>query len=216
MKAIISTLILVLTATFASAQFTMKVKVGSTNPNQTQDSLTFTDNGNSQTSTLYVLRGEVDTLKFNAVQDETLNSVKIWNNAGQQYINSDVEQNRAIISIGILPAGEYAIYLDYGTMLQMQCKLIVEDGFLGINEVSKEDVQLSVFPNPVVDYVTVRFTTENNDVPVNVYTLGGQLVYTDASNRFAGANDVTVDFGSFNAGIYLVKVGGSTFKVIKN
>jgi Secretion system C-terminal sorting domain len=215
MKAIITTLILIFVSTFVNAQFTMKVKVGSTNQTQTQDSLTFTDNGNGQTSTLTVLRGEIDTLKFNPVQDEILVSVSIHDNGGQQYINTDVDQNQAIVSIGSLPAGNYAIYLNYG-WFQMQCNLVIEAGYLGINEASKEDVQLNVFPNPVVDYVTVRFNTENNDVPVNVYTIGGQLVYTDAANRYAGANDVTVDFSGFNTGIYLVKVGGSTFKVIKN
>jgi hypothetical protein len=66
---------------------------------------------------------------------------------------------------------------------------------------------LFVYPNPAGDVLTVG---ANNDLPlqrVEIYTLSGTLVLV--------SNETTINIGHLPTGIYVVKAGGKSAKVVK-
>jgi len=218
MKAIIATLILTLISTFTSAQTFEATFVDGTEYSNSSNIIDVYDSYTGL-DTFFVYSHS--TYQF--FYEETSLGTSLYTISGSSVFSYDDTNTTDFITtieidFSLVPVdSSYILDFQFPGNGNLRCVIkVIDDTNLGINETFKEDVQLSVFPNPVVDYVTVRFNTENNDVPVYVYTLGGQLVYTDNASRYTGANVVTVDFSSFNTGIYLVKVGGSTFKVIKN
>ena len=71
-----------------------------------------------------------------------------------------------------------------------------------------EITAVSLFPNPVKDKLTVSVVQE--DV-ISIYNLNGQLNFHDKLNR--GIN--TLDLSDIAAGIYIARIGGKSFKLIK-
>lgn len=80
--------------------------------------------------------------------------------------------------------------------------------------VSIEDIK--VYPNPVVDYITVDFETDFTDVEVVLYSLSGSVLEVNNDYRFNGKNSVRMDMYDYPKGIYLVKIGSETRKIVKN
>ena len=74
---------------------------------------------------------------------------------------------------------------------------------------------IKVYPNPVVDYITIDFTSDMNNVPVMLYSLSGELLEVNNDNRFYGNNSVRMDVYDYPKGIYLVKIGNETRKIVK-
>jgi len=70
----------------------------------------------------------------------------------------------------------------------------------GISE-NTNKVEFGVFPNPVVDYLTISFTKDLGKVTVT--NLTGQVVFTDVVNT----NKTNIDFTTFANGVYVVQVG---------
>lgn len=70
-------------------------------------------------------------------------------------------------------------------------------GGVGVNEHSQNDI--SVYPNPVKDYMTVQANT--NITVINVYSVTGQLVISGTYN----AKSVTVKTNGLTAGVYTLK-----------
>jgi hypothetical protein len=68
---------------------------------------------------------------------------------------------------------------------------------------------ISVYPNPVRDWVTVRRALAGT--MVQVVSLQGRVVARVSSD----GNDVLIDMSRFAPGVYLVKAGSATIKVIK-
>lgn len=83
---------------------------------------------------------------------------------------------------------------------------------VGINEVAAPVTMLSAFPNPSNGTFSVKFDTKERVTPIGVYDLSGRMVYADNSEREIGSNTVAVD--SIPTGMYFVKAGTSTFKII--
>ena len=71
-----------------------------------------------------------------------------------------------------------------------------------------EITAVSLFPNPVKDKLTVSVVQE--DV-ISIYNLNGQLNFHDKLNR--GIN--TLDLSDIASGIYIARIGGKSFKLIK-
>ena len=71
-----------------------------------------------------------------------------------------------------------------------------------------ENTAVSLFPNPVKDKLTVSVVQE--DV-ISIYNLNGQLNFHDKLNR--GIN--TLDLSDIASGIYIARIGGKSFKLIK-
>jgi PKD repeat protein len=93
---------------------------------------------------------------------------------------------------------------------------------VGINEVNKDALNFSVYPNPVKDQVNVQFNLlHNTDVMGEVFDISGRKITTlfDASYS-VGKNQLNFDTSDWNAGVYLVKISleGESFveKVIKH
>lgn len=78
------------------------------------------------------------------------------------------------------------------------------------------NVQISVYPNPVSDMLRI-----DSKVPlksVEVFSLTGlrfQPVIHPASGTVAGTASAAIDLSHYHPGIYLVKINGQTFKVVK-
>ncbi len=81
------------------------------------------------------------------------------------------------------------------------------DEATGINR--QENTSVSVFPNPVKDKLTVSVV---QDETISIYNLDGQLNYRSQLSR--GIN--TIDLSYMTAGVYIARIGGKSFKLIKN
>ena len=69
----------------------------------------------------------------------------------------------------------------------------------------------SLYPNPVDDWLTLPCTGDNSRV--EIYDLKGTCLL---SGTLSDKDACRLDVSFLSAGIYLVKVGGETYKVIKN
>lgn len=86
---------------------------------------------------------------------------------------------------------------------------------LGINDLELTTTRLSAYPNPASSNITIDFDVTTNEVPVAIFSMSGQLVYSNDDNRNNGTNSLNVDVSGFQSGIYIVKVGSQTFKFVK-
>ncbi|MBL7912779.1 MAG: alkaline phosphatase D family protein [Bacteroidia bacterium] len=89
-----------------------------------------------------------------------------------------------------------------------------------LNDQYKENIFLSVYPNPTMDYVTIQFNnSDNGKVKISVCDINGKIVYDYSETIEQGINKHYINSNSFNKGIYFIKietVGNSeTIKFIK-
>ena len=80
------------------------------------------------------------------------------------------------------------------------------DGVTGWNVA--ENTVLNLFPNPVRNKLSVTMAQQ---AEISVYNLNGQLHIRQQLN--AGSN--TLDMSSMPAGVYIVRIGGKSYKLIK-
>lgn len=78
----------------------------------------------------------------------------------------------------------------------------------GVSNVQANGLAVSVYPNPAIDAVTVKFDAGNaENVSVTVTDLTGRTVATvDASTIVKGINTVTCQLGNVAPGLYIVRV----------
>lgn len=74
---------------------------------------------------------------------------------------------------------------------------------------------LNAYPNPVVDYLNVEFETELSEVAVSVMNGAGQTIFVDNEMRWNSSNKVIVPMSDQPNGLYFVRIGNETRKVIK-
>lgn len=86
---------------------------------------------------------------------------------------------------------------------------------LGINDLELSTTRLSAYPNPTSSNITIDFDVTTNEVPVAIFSMSGQLVYSNDDNRNNGTNSLNVDVSGFQTGIYIVKAGSKYYKLIK-
>jgi len=72
------------------------------------------------------------------------------------------------------------------------------------------DVSINVFPNPVVDLLTVELSI-NEEVNVSIFNMAGVLVKEEMMN----GNRLQVDCSELSAGIYLVKIIGQQTQAVQ-
>ena len=70
-------------------------------------------------------------------------------------------------------------------------------------------VQFNAFPNPVTDILTIK--APNDLGTVNVFSLNGQVVFSDVVKE----TSTSVDFTTFSPGTYIVRVGNVTRTIVK-
>lgn len=77
----------------------------------------------------------------------------------------------------------------------------------GINDVTVKQGNMLVFPNPSDGHFTVYAQNETEGVSINIFSVNGQLVFSQVGNPAGGIINVDAS-GALAPGMYLVKVNG--------
>jgi hypothetical protein len=80
----------------------------------------------------------------------------------------------------------------------------------GVNTLEDNSNTLSIMPNPVVNNMTVAFTTENAEANITIKNVQGQVVKTVIENTVAGANSIEVNTTDLSAGVYFLSISSET------
>jgi hypothetical protein len=72
-------------------------------------------------------------------------------------------------------------------------------------------MNLDVYPNPVVDKLTVTVSDNLAESTLKIYSANGTLI----SEKNITNVKTTVDFSKLNAGVYLIKVEGKNGSAVK-
>lgn len=78
----------------------------------------------------------------------------------------------------------------------------------GIKENEKEQYALTVFPNPALSYVTIKFKydlTPENISDITILNTLGETVKTFSSEELKNTNSIMLDLSDISAGIYFIK-----------
>lgn len=74
-------------------------------------------------------------------------------------------------------------------------------------ELNADKSEISLFPNPAFDHVTVQFNSQvKADAMVSVYNLLGQRVYANQILALEGLNEYNINLDHFGKGAYIVEV----------
>lgn len=82
------------------------------------------------------------------------------------------------------------------------------DGSLSVNEI--EVSNLNVYPNPVIDVLNISFDS-NENVDVIVMDMSGRIVHNEPSSTLISG----INLSDQPSGMYLVKIGNQTQRIIK-
>ncbi len=135
----------------------------------------------------------------------TVEEINIWamkKNAGATVTGDTGEQ---ALMVGANPF-TITVTAEDGTTKVYTVTVTRAESPVGIEQVSAEGVQ--IYPNPVTDHFRVKGITR--PTVVSVYTLQGKLQL----QRKVQADEY-ISAGSLPSGIYLIRVEGTTFKVVK-
>jgi hypothetical protein len=69
---------------------------------------------------------------------------------------------------------------------------------------------IRIYPNPATDHITIT-TPDDSNITIEMYSPIGQIVF---SSRLNGSGTLNIDVSDFEKGIYLIKVGTWTEKVL--
>lgn len=85
-------------------------------------------------------------------------------------------------------------------------EITLGDNIVGVSEINNND--LSVYPNPFSDVINVQLDLTNNaEVAINVYDALGRVVSSVSAKEYAaGPHNVTVNTGSLENGVYVVRL----------
>ncbi len=82
--------------------------------------------------------------------------------------------------------------------------------FVGVDEAANDAKNVSIMPNPVVNNLTVNFTTDNNEANLVVRNVQGQTVKTVAHNTVKGENIVEINTTDLSAGVYFLTISSES------
>ncbi len=69
-----------------------------------------------------------------------------------------------------------------------------------------KELNLKVYPNPVVSYATIQIETRQNvDIEINVFDLNGRLLISNNERLQQGTNKISIDVRSLKKGTYIVR-----------
>ncbi|MCJ8153336.1 T9SS type A sorting domain-containing protein [Chryseobacterium sp. SSA4.19] len=96
-------------------------------------------------------------------------------------------------------------------------RILISNETLNISEISKNDLDLSFYPNPVSDYLYTELKNKESIDKIDLYTMEGRIL--NSLNYKTEGTRIKVDFQSVTAGNYLLKVKTDkktrTIKIIK-
>ena len=98
------------------------------------------------------------------------------------------------------------------------------DDIVGIDnyELGITNYELSVYPNPTNGLITIRtavgvgFTADQNGAFIQIYDISGRVVQTQLIESQRNTNEFTIDISNLQQGMYYLRVGNETAKIIKN
>lgn len=103
-------------------------------------------------------------------------------------------------SVAVIELGDFGSMVNIGDVITTQGAVGIEDIML--------DEELSVFPNPVVNNVTIQTSlNESAKVTIEVFDLTGKIVYAeDLGTQPAGEFIRQIDFNNVSNGMYLLQM----------
>lgn len=80
---------------------------------------------------------------------------------------------------------------------------------------SNQQMNWTLYPNPANESVTVGFVVQNDQTtPLKVVDITGKTIFENMYKTPTGKNEIILDVSNFSKGIYLVKLGDKTKKII--
>ena len=139
-------------------------------------------------------------------------------------INGEVKSSEASLSFDFATNGQYTVELTVSGTDPRNNTLVTKtvSQIIDLTHSSIDLIQvtgLSVYPNPVVDYLHFTFNTQKeSDVKVVVTNLLGQTVSTtEYTNLSSGVHHYSIDANNWSGGVYVVTfvIDGKPTKSIK-
>lgn len=79
-----------------------------------------------------------------------------------------------------------------------------------LSELSISNSDISIYPNPAESYFTIELkNVDSIERELVVYNTSGKLVYSSTMNK-----EVTLDVQNWTAGLYFIRIGTTTSKLI--
>jgi len=87
---------------------------------------------------------------------------------------------------------------------------------IGIHDLNKDLLALTLFPNPTSNYCNLNYTLQNNEfVKVTIYNTLGELVYIETKNCNAGNVNHVININDLPSGNYSVQVSFKNNNITK-
>ena len=108
---------------------------------------------------------------------------------------------------------KYLLFNSSGTIGHVTVIYLDPTASTSENTLTREE--LKVYPSPATSDIKISFSADKSDMPLNIFSLNGQLVHQDNTSREVGAiNIVELNVSGWSAGIYLANNGKETFKFV--
>ena len=189
---------LILTFVFALVSLVSFTQISYTINNSNEVNITTID------TTIKVTNG--DSIKFNTTYD----LIETQSNFINQIPGSILQENQYIIT------NDVTIYLKFIIAGSTAVNItVIFEGTASTSENTLTREELKVYPSPATSDIKISFSADKSDMPLNIFSLNGQLVHQDNTSREVGAiNIVELNVSGWSAGIYLVNNGKETFKFV--
>nr|WP_315033303.1 T9SS type A sorting domain-containing protein [uncultured Chryseobacterium sp.] len=144
---------------------------------------------------LYLLTGSLVSVTFSSqslmggINSGGVSNENLMHTVGEIYVIPDDPDQENSGTLGML----------YQTVLNV----------LGVSEAIVKQDNVSVYPNPTADYITLRISSKDKPREVSVYDLSGKLVMQKEINTDR------IDLSSLIKGAYLLTFKNSGLKPIK-
>ena len=92
---------------------------------------------------------------------------------------------------------------------------------VGLNEITKAETVLKLYPNPAKDYCIIEYKSNINEaISINVFDINRRVVISKKTNTIIGNNTISLNINNLERGIYIVKIeslsSNKTTKLIVN
>ncbi|MFM7814314.1 MAG: PKD domain-containing protein [Flavobacteriales bacterium] len=105
--------------------------------------------------------------------------------------------------------GSYTVTLTIASALGCESSYSQSINTVGVNEL--EQINLSVYPNPAVDQITVTF---NHPIQLDILDVNGRVVYTNVGILWSSPSTVWV--GDLSSGLYVIRAFQGSSIVTRN
>lgn len=146
--------------------------------------------------------------KFNPIdQNQTIggeaNTKYTWYNVS----NSDSVSGTGVNAVGIMnfkKDGNFSVKM-VARNTQTQCSCQTTKSFVlnRLNTSSIAKMGIQIYPNPVIDYLTIKWDTEVEFIHFEVTTITGEIVKSGYANKLG--NGIKLDVQDLKSGTYLIK-----------